>query len=157
VTGRTPRSVRGRVAAYVGAVAVLAAMLGPPLRSPPRDSYPLSTYPMFSSDRGRISSVATVVALDRGGAVHRLDPHLVSGADEVMLAVQTAANAVRRGPEASLALCQDVADRVSGAGGGLGDVTEVVVRVERHDAVAHFTSDPTPLSVVDHADCPVPR
>jgi hypothetical protein len=155
VTGRPrpPRVVR--LAAWAGVVAVLLAMLGPPLRRPPVDSYPLSTYPMFSSDRGRLSSVATVVGVGADGAVRRLSPHLIGGNDEVMLSVQTVADAVRAGADRSGQLCHQVAERVGGS--GLGDeLVEVVVRTEVHDAVDHFAGDRTPLEVEDHARCEVP-
>jgi hypothetical protein len=149
-----PRPRLLRIAVYAGLGLVLIAMLGPPLREPPRDSYPLSTYPMFSSDRGRISVVATAVGVEADGSVRRLSPHLIGGSDEVMLSVQTANNAVRAGAERSMELCRQVADRLT-AGSGHEDVVEVVVRVEEHDAVAYFADrQRTPLAVQEHATCP---
>jgi hypothetical protein len=157
VIGRV-RSVGGvRLAAYAGLLAVLVAMVGPPLRDPPRDSYPLSTYPMFSSDRGRVSLVATAVGIEADGTVRRLNPHLIAGSDEVMLSVQTATNAVRAGTDRSEQLCEQVAQRVAGSASHT-EVDRIVVRVEEHDAVSYFADgDRTPVRVDERASCEVPR
>lgn len=144
--------MRGR-AAYGALVVAVVAMLAPVVRD--RDSYPLSTYPMFATDRGRISTVATVVGLTAGGGVERLTPQLIGGADEVVLAVETAARAVRAGGERPAALCREVAGRVAGA---RPEVTAVEVRVETHDAIAYFTDDATePRAVEVRARCEVQR
>jgi hypothetical protein len=156
VDGQARSPWRVRLAAWAGLVAALLAMVGPPLRDPPRDSYPLSTYPMFSSDRGRMSSVATVVGIDDEGVVHRLDPHLISGSDEVMLSVQTASGAARAGAERSRQLCEEVAGRVA-ASALAGEVVRVEVRVEVHDAVDYFAAGSrVPQSVTEVASCEVP-
>lgn len=140
--------------AYVVLGLVVVAMLGPPLRRPPRDSFPLSTYPMFAHHRGRISSVATVVGLTANGEVVRLSPELIAGTDEVMIAVETAANAVRRGRDASRHLCDQVASRVASA--DRPTITSVRVAVETHDAIDYFSGDrPGPEHVAVHAECAV--
>ena len=142
---------------YVAAAVVVVAMLGPPLRGFDRDGYPLSTYPMFSHDRGRTSHIATVIGYDADRSVHRLSPHLVGGSDEVMLAVETAAKAVARGEEATAALCDQVAARVA-TDDGLDDIVEVAVVVEEHDAVAWFAQrDREARSVDVRAVCEVER
>ena len=46
-----------RAWAYVVSVAALALVFSPVLRPSQRDSYPLSTYPMFSYNRGRESAL----------------------------------------------------------------------------------------------------
>lgn len=133
---------------------MLVAMLGPPLRDPPRDSYPLSTYPMFSTDRGRLSSIATAVGTTIRGEEVRLSPELIGGGDEPMLAVQTAADAVRAGPAGSLELCEQVARRV--AGSDLTEVVEIVVRTEVRDNVAWFADgERRPVEIVEAARCEV--
>lgn len=152
---RSLREVRGRALAYVVLAAVLVALLGPPLWPPAEDSYPLSTYPMFSRDRGRTSVVATVVGRDGDGGEHRLSPGLIGGADEPMLAVATAARAVDEGPPGARRLCQQVAERV--AASDRGHVVEVVVQVERHDPVAHFVDDAPAAQVDVLTSCPVVR
>lgn len=147
--------MRGRALAYVVLAAVLAALLAPPLWPPVDDSYPLSTYPMFSRDRGRTSSVATVVGREEDGRTQRLSPELIGGADEPMLAVATAARAVATGPSGASRLCQQVAERV--AASDRREVVEVVVQVEQHDPVAHF-ADGAPAERIElRATCEVAR
>ena len=143
-----------RAVPLAAAAVVVGAMLAPVVRD--RDSYPLSTYPMFATDRARTSSVATVVGMTGDGAVVRLSPQLIGGTDEVVLAVETAARAVRAGPARSLDLCHRVATRVARA--GRDDVATVRVGVEVYDAVAWFTEDRrVPDRVTTHAECEVVR
>lgn len=142
--------------AYVALAAVVAAVLVPPLVPPAADSYPLSTYPMFSRDRGARSEVATLVGLDADGEQHRLSPTLIGGTDEPMLAVATAGRAARGSAADQARLCAQVAERV--AGSDRTDVVEVALQVEAHDPVAFLTGDHVaPLAVRVLATCAVPR
>lgn len=148
--------MRGRARAYVALAAVLAALLMPPLWPPAEDSYPLSTYPMFSRDRGATSVVATVVGVDAEGRAHRLSPALIGGSAEPMQAVATAGRAARGTAADRRALCRRVADRV--AAGGRDELVAVALRVETHDAVANVEGDPDrALAVEVLATCEVAR
>ncbi len=146
--------VRTRVTAYAGVLLVIAAMLWPVLREPPRDSYPLSPYPMFSTTRERLSTVATVVGLTAQGDRVRLGPRLVGGTDEVMLAVRTASLAVAAGEDRVISLCEQVAERVIDA--GRTDIVTVEVVTETYDAVDHLAHGAPAYSVSVHATCEVP-
>jgi hypothetical protein len=131
-------------------VAFALAVASPALRAEPRDSFPLSSYPMFSHDRGRIASIATAVGLDAEGGVHRLGPRAVGGGDEVMLAVSAASRAARNGPAEAARFCAEVAGRVDDS-----EVVVVEVRTEVRDAVDDVGADREPLDVVVHARCEV--
>ena len=72
-------------------------VLAPLLRAPKDDTYPLSTYPMFATDRGAVHEIATAVGIDTDGSVMRLSPRSIAGTDEVVLASVTVARAVARG------------------------------------------------------------
>lgn len=148
-------------------VAVVVAL--PALRRPPTDGFPLSTYPMFASDRGPTSVVATAVgrtaadgsAADGsaagGGDRVRLSPEELAGTDEPMMAIAAARRAVEDGRADTW--CAEVARRVADRGRARGTSAEVVaieVAVETHDAVAHFTDDAPPLAIDVRATCPVP-
>lgn len=126
---------------------------------PAADSYPLSTYPMFSRDRGARSEVATFVGRDGEGAPRRLSPTLIGGTDEPMLAVATAARAARGPADEQVRRCAQVAARVARSPRAeLAAVVEVVLQVERHDPVAFVTGARTrPESVRVLARCGVPR
>lgn len=108
-----------------------------------RDSYPLSTYPMFSSRRSTKEAVDTAV-LVAGNSVRRLTPDQIAGTDEVIIAAQTVSKAIRRGD--ADALCLEIARRVDTTG-----VIEVVT--ERFDAVAWYEGEREPLDRVVHATC----
>ena len=140
--------MRARVAVLAGLAAVVGAVLAPPVLWPERDSYPLSTYPMFASDRGTRSSLAVAVGIDRDGAVHRLSASEVSGTDEVMLAVQTVRRAVAGGRADDL--CRAVAGRTRD-----GSLVAVEVRTEVVDSVGWLQGQREPESVTVHARCPV--
>lgn len=100
------------------------------------DGFPLSTYPMFSRDRGRIVEVPTVVVESPGGGVDRLSPVTIAGTDQVIQAGVTVHQAIRDGR--APALCHEVAERVDGPG-------TVAVVIERHDVVAWSAGDQEPL------------
>lgn len=138
-----------RVAVYAGLVAVVVAMLAPTFLWPERDSYPLSTYPMFASNRGPVSGLTNVAGIGAGGEVHRLSAREVTGTDEVMLAVATVVRAVNEGRAEEL--CAAVA-----AGVDRPEVMAVEVRTERVDSVAWLEGDREPESVTVHARCEVP-
>jgi hypothetical protein len=138
-------------AVVVAAVAVPGLRLLADGRDAP-DGFPLSTYPMFTRDPGRVVELPTVVAVTSDGVVERLSPETIAGTDQVIQAGVTVGQAVRAGPAAARALCREVAGRVDPDGSG---VTTVAVVVERHDAVAWSAGDREPLDRRTVADCPV--
>ncbi|QGG96204.1 hypothetical protein [Actinomarinicola tropica] len=135
-------------------VVVALVVAWPALRRPPTDGFPLSTYPMFASDRGAESVVATAVGRTPDGQRVRLSPEVLAGTDEPMLAVSTARRAVAS--DDADTWCGEVARRASGTTDGGEPVAAIEVVVETHDAVAHFVDDAPPLDVEVHATCAVP-
>jgi hypothetical protein len=109
-----------------------------------RDSYPLSTYPMFSNRRSTAESVDTAVLI-RDGKLRRLSPSLIADTDEVILAAATVKRAIAAGTAATL--CTEIAERVGGRG-------EIEVVTERFDSVRWYEGDKEPLSRTVHARCP---
>ena len=118
-------------------------VLSPLFRDPLSDTYPLSTYPMFATDRGSIHSIATVVERTDDG-FERLSSKLISGTDEAVLASVTVSQAVRRG-EADV-LCEEVLER-------LGAEHRVEVRTETLDVVALSVEGSAGSTVTVHATC----
>ncbi len=135
------------------AVPVLVAVivLAPAFGDPGADSFPLSTYPMFSANRPSRADLVTVVGVTSVGAMVRLSPELIAGSDEPILAAATVADSIRRSQ--SDELCAEVAARVRTEKPG---VVEVVVRTEHVDVVAHIADDADPMGSTEHARCPVP-
>lgn len=95
--------------ALLVSLAVVVATLWPMFRDPPRDSFPLSNYPMFSTVRGK-PWIHVVVGFDAEGAEYAIPPKKIASA-EVMAAAQTVRKAVRRG--GATRLCKRVAERVA--------------------------------------------
>ena len=114
-----------------------------------RDSFPLSTFPMFAADIDRTQSVDTAVAVDAAGAVIRLTPAEIGGTTVVNQAASVVTTAIVGGRAADL--CAVIAGRVGGDAGAVA----VEVVTERYDAVRWFDGDRTPVDRVVHARCPV--
>lgn len=138
---------RGRRAVVLLAVALIVAW--PALRRPPTDGFPLSTYPMFASDRGPTSVVATAVGRTAEGDRHRLSPEVLAGSDESMMAIAAANRAVR--DDRADEWCREVAARADPT-----EVARVEVVVETHDAVASLADDADPLAIEVLATCEAP-
>ena len=137
--------------AYVVSVSALAAVFSPVLRPSQRDSYPLSTYPMFSNDLGRESALATAVGVTIDGQVRRLSPELISGGYEPVRAYTTVEASIANGDTADL--CREIAERA--AKSRATDVIAIEVVTEVHDVVAWFEGDKEPLQRIVHARCPL--
>ena len=140
-----------RVRAVVVAVAALFAVLWPVVRQPQVDSFPLSTYPMFTHVRPRVTAVDVAVGVDRTGRDVPLDPGLVGGTIEVIQAAATVGASIRHGTATEL--CEEIAGRV--AGGGRTEVVEVVVVTDRYDVVAALTDGAPQAQRSVHARCEV--
>ena len=124
---------------------VFAALLvlSPLLRDPTSDTYPLSTYPMFATDRGNVHTIATAVERTDDGFV-RLSPKLIAGTDEAVLASVTVTRAVRLG-EADI-LCEEILERV-------GSDRQIEVRTETLDVVVLSVEGSSDSTVTVHARC----
>lgn len=140
-----------RPVAYASIVAVLLVVGVVPLALD-RDSFPLSTYPMFSTRRSTAETVDTAVAVDADGTTRRLGPQRIGGTDEIILATATVSGAIGNGTVDRL--CTEIAGRV--AGDGPATAVEVEVVTERFDAILWYRGDHTPIDRTVHATCPVP-
>lgn len=133
-------------------VVMLGLTIAPVARE--HDSFPLSSYPMFSSVRTK-PWIAVVVGRDAAGEQRPIPPRLVANA-EVMQAVQTIANAVKR--KQAKPLCERVAARIADEP-QWADVVEVEVQSRQFDPYTYFTQveGRTPLKVRTRARCEVRR
>jgi hypothetical protein len=147
------RAVRWRGYATLAAVIVVVGVV--PLALD-RDSFPLSTYPMFSTRRGTDEVVDTAVVVEADGTVRRLDPQRIAGTEEIILATATVGQAISSGTTETL--CAEIAARVArGAEASSNGPRTVQVVTERFDALAWYEGDRTPLERRVHSECPVPR
>jgi len=143
---------RARAAGMLVLLVVAAAVLWPVIRRPPQDSFPLSTYPMFSFPLEPVAEMDLVVGVDADGDDVRLSPESIAGTDEVIQAGGAVARAVAGQGDDPGALCRRVAARLVG-----DDPVAVEVRTDLYDAIGWFRGAREPLERTVHARCEVPR
>lgn len=129
-------------------LAVGAVVLAPAVWPHASDGFPLSTYPMFTYERGRVVAIDTVVLVD-GRRTERLSPDLIAGTDEPVLASATVSRAIVGGPSAIDLLCHEVAARLGPDRSG-----EVRVVTETYDTVELLRHGAPPQQTIVHGRCP---
>ena len=132
---------------------VVIAMLSPIL--PGRDdSFPISSYPMFSARRDD-TSVTLVIAVQRSADLG-LDvlPTEATGHRHLTQAVRALKAAVRDGGDRPRRLCEEIAAWVDRRGGGPGG--EVGIVTVGYDALAYLLDGARqPTILAEHAWCNV--
>lgn len=119
----------------VATVLVVAALLAPVALD--RDSFPLSTYPMYASARPTRVDLPTAVGVDAGGATHRLSLALIGASDDPLIVAGELREAIGRGHAGRR--CEEIARRLVDAGAtaeGGEPLVAVEVVTERRDVVA---------------------
>jgi hypothetical protein len=145
---------RERLRAYLFSTVMIVAVGAPAFRSPDEDSYPLSTYPMFSRRRGRINTVMSALAI-AGQRETKIPPEYVANA-ETMQAFRTLTTAVAAGGDAAQALCQTIAGRLPGAKDpALARAERVELVSESVDAIDYLAGRAKPEQRRVHARCVV--
>jgi hypothetical protein len=101
--GRVDRRERRLALGVAAAVVVGVALPGVRMMASgdAPDGLPLSTYPMFARDRGRVVEQPTVVAVSPDGYVERLSPETIAATDQVMQAAEAVRRALDAGPAAT--------------------------------------------------------
>lgn len=125
-----------RVAAALGSLALLAIVFVPVTWEPHEDSFPLSSYPMFS--HGRPSPMLTLthaVGIRADGSREPLSPMLSAGNREVLQSLRTIELGVHHGAHA---FCAEIAGRLRDAG---EDYDSIEIATDTWDAVAYFEHD----------------
>ena len=117
-----------------------------------RDSFPLSTYPMYASTRGDVVAVATANGITTSGDTERLSLALIGDIDDPLIVAALVRDAIRDGAGGAERLCRDIATRVRADSERFGQV-EVVT--ERHDVVDHASGRESLESREVHAVCEV--
>ena len=88
---------RERAFVYAVSFVLLGATLSPLARHPDDDSFPLSTYPMFSHERPRELVMVHALGLDAQGERMPLPPMISAGNREVLQSMATLQQAVSAG------------------------------------------------------------
>ena len=123
------------------------ALVAPALRD--RDSFPLSTYPMYASVRSRAASFVTALGITADGRGRRLPMDVIARTDDPLIATSRMRQVIASGRAGEV--CAEIAGRAP------ADVVEVLVVTEEHDVVESATGAADPLRRVEHARCPVSR
>jgi hypothetical protein len=144
-----------RAYGYVVSVLLLGAVLYPLQTDPLRDSFPLSTYPMFSKARPAFITIGHVVGVGKDGRLEPIPPSVVASG-EVLQTKVAIRNTIRRGRRAATRLCDEVRGRVA-ADGSLSWVEWVEVRTDRYQVAGYFSSARKPVWTRKHARCRVER
>lgn len=131
---------------------VVAALLAPVVVD--RDSFPLSTYPMYARARGDVVTLATARAIDERDDVHALTPGLIAQTDDPLLAAGELRHAIDR--DRADERCAEIATRVARAT-HVPDAAAVEIVIERHDVLARAAGEPSLVERTVHARCAVPR
>ncbi len=129
-----------RLRALAVSALLMAAVLWPLGWKADRDSFPLSSYPMFAHNRrSAVLTAVYAVATDGRGERRYVPPELVANR-EVLQARAVLDRAVRGGKKGVAALCGEVAGRIAAGQGGapLSGAVEVQILRGRHDAGLYF-------------------
>lgn len=137
---------RSRPLRLAALAAGLMVLIWPILRD--RDSFPLSTYPVYSSVRPDVATFATAHGERADGSMRRLSMDVIARTDDPLIAASRLSDAVGAGRADEA--CGAIAARVP------ADVVAVVVVRERHDVVAAARGDDSMLESEVLARCAVP-
>lgn len=144
-----------RIWAYLVSAVLIGLVGWPGFRAPSEDGFPLSTYPMFASRRGRVHEVVSARAIAADGTWARVPPVYVANA-ETMQAIRTLSQAVRRGEAESLQLCAAIAGRLRDSGDAdFAHAVRVELVTERVDAIDYLAGRAQAESTRVHARCAV--
>lgn len=143
-----------RLVAYGWGLGLVLLSIWPVFRVPPVDSYPLSTYPMFSQRRGQ-PRLYRMLTLDERGTPAPLAPKLVANS-EALQAAATIRRAVEGGKRAQKALCSEVAARVS-RDPELSHVRRLQIQSVQYDPIEYFAGERVPLEARTLHSCRVRR
>lgn len=147
-----------RERAYAYAVATSTLLLVCLPLATGQDSFPLSSYPMFSRPRGR-PALLSVVGRGEDGSAHSL-PSALIGSDEVLQSKALIQRAVDAGPAGMSRLCEAIAGRLASAeaaGARLSPrpLAYVDIVERRFDPVQYFVVGPEPLEERQLHRCPL--
>jgi len=138
-----------RIAVTAG---VVAALVAPVVLD--RDSFPLSTYPMYSRARGEAVTFATAQAVDADGNSSTLTLGVIGNSDDPLIVAGELRDAIRN--DRAEQRCEEIAQRAADWSGLPAGSTTIEVVTERHDVVVQVEGGDSILERTVHATCEVP-
>ena len=131
---------------------VVGALVAPVVLD--RDSFPLSTYPVYSRTRGEAVTFATAQAVDANGNASTLTLGVIGDSDDPLIVAGELRDAIR--DDRAAERCEEIAQRAAGWSGLPSESVSIEVVTERHDVVAQVEGDDSVLDRTVHAACEVP-
>jgi hypothetical protein len=133
-------------------VTVFGALVAPVVLD--RDSFPLSSYPMYSRTRDDAVTFATARAVDAAGVTSTLTLAVIGDSDDPLIVAGELRDAIRDGRAAER--CEEIAARAARWGDLPAGSVGIEVVTERHDVVARVEGGPSLLERTVHASCELP-
>ena len=124
-------------------IAALVLVVAPAIRN--HDSFPLSTYPVYSSVRPREQTFSTAIGELHDGTERRLSMAVIASTDDPLIAHDRVRTAIDGGRASEL--CGEIARRAP------REVTTVLVVRESHDVVEAASGRDSLRSRTVHATC----
>lgn len=123
------------------------------------DSFPFSTYPMFSRRKTSPSLVLTqVLAVLPDNERVVLPPEVSTGNEEVIQAMGTIARESYGGAKRAKAFCESIAERaIESPDPAWAEATHVAIVRSRFDTVSYFQNERVPIRSVPVHKCPIRR
>ncbi len=119
-----------------------------------RDSFPLSTYPMYARVRSDEVTFVTAHAVGPDRERSSLTLGVIGDSDDPLIVAGELRRAVRDGR--AQARCNEIAERAREWDALPDDTTTIEVVTERHDVVAEVSGQPSLRDRTVHASCKVP-
>lgn len=137
-------------------VALTLLILQPAFLDPRQDSFPLSTFPMFSRPKPDPGLVLTqVLAVLPDGSRQPLPPRLATGNEEVIQTLRMIRDQVYGEKKRAAAFCEDVAARVREAPKEpWNEAVAIEIARSHFDTVAYFETTPEPVTRKVLLRCP---
>jgi hypothetical protein len=130
---------------------VVGALVAPVLAN--RDSFPLSTYPMYSRERGGQVTLATAQAVAADGSTSTLSLGVIGNSDDPLIVAGELREAIR--DDRADGRCREIASRATSWSGLAVDAVAIEVVTERHDVVAQVRGDDSLVGRDVYARCEV--
>lgn len=130
-------------------LAVIALLAAPVLAD--RDSFPLSTYPMYAGTRDDEVSFVTAQGVDSSGDIVSLSLGTIGASDDPLVVAGELRDIVRL--DRAESRCREIASRVDGR--DLDGIEAVEVVTERHDTITSLEGGDSLIDRTVHARCAV--
>ncbi len=131
---------------------VVGALMAPVVVD--RDSFPLSTYPMYSRARGEAVTFATAQVVDANGVTSTLTLRVIGDSDDPLIVAGELRDAIR--DDRAGQRCEEIAQRAAEWMGLPTESMSIEVVTERHDVVVQVEGGDSLIDRTVHASCEVP-